>query len=266
MSDTVVNNRRLVVRVSQTSMAFSAVGDGHEVVYRPYELKNGVSVAANLREALQTVDLLQSHYGSVLAMVDAPVLLVPEEEFSAHEAETLYRHAFTGGEQRSVVSAVMPDLHCVALFPVDRDLQTVLSDHFGRVRCVPCVMPVWLHLHQRSYTGPRDKLYAYFHDRRMEVFAFGKNRFRFCNTFSVVRADDALYYLLSVWKQLGMEAERDELFMVGDVPADGGLREKGEEFIKRVYTINPVGEFNRAAPTRIAGMPYDLVTLYVKGI
>ena len=266
MGDIVERGRRLVVRVGRNSLAFSAVGEGSEVIYEPYPLNSGISVAANMREALQTVALLGRSYGSVLVMVDTPVAMVPVEEYQEPTAGVFYHHAFTGQEHQQVVSAVLPDLHCVALFAVSKDLQTVIGDHWRQVRYVPCMMPVWHHLHQRSYTGVRAKLYACFHERQMDVFAFGKNRFRYCNAFAAGHAADALFYLLSVWKQLGMEAGRDELYLVGELPADGSLQARAEEFVKRVYVINPVGEFNRAPVAQIAGVPYDIVTLYLKGL
>ena len=44
------------------------------------------------------------------------------------------------------------------------------------------------------------------------------------------------------------------------------LKEELDQFIKRIFIVNPVGEFNRASVAQIKGIPYDLVTLYVKGL
>jgi hypothetical protein len=125
--------------------------------------------------------------------------------------------------------------------------------------------PVWHHLLQRSYTGSHQKLYGYFHNCSLEVFSFSKNRFKFYNSYTVNNSSNALYYLLSVWKQLGFEADHDELHLVGDLPDDEALIDEARQFVKRVFCINPSGEFNRAPVTQIAGVPYDLMTLYVKG-
>ena len=248
-------------------MAFSTVGDDGNVCYEPYQLNSSISMAANLREALQTAPLLEKTYGSILVMVDSPVMMVPVDLFHEDQQQELYRHAFTGQEQQVVVNAVLPDLHCVALFSVGRDFRTVVVDRWPQARFMPAITPVWHHLHQRSYTGPRAKLYAYFHDKHMEVFSFGQHRFKFCNSFAFNQTDDALFYLLSVWKQLSMAADRDELYLTGEIPAgDDGLQQKAQQYVKRVYVINPVGEFNRAAVTQIHGMPYDLITLYLKGL
>jgi len=73
----------------------------------------------------------------------------------------------------------------------------------------------------------------------------------------------ALYYILSVWKQLAMVADHDELFIAGDIPYKDELQEKAKEFVKRVFYINPSGEFNRASVTQIAQLPYDLMVLLI---
>ena len=99
----------------------------------------------------------------------------------------------------------------------------------------------------------------------MEVFSFTQNRFKFCNAYAVNNPNDALFYLLAVWKQLAMEPEHDELYLVGDIPERDQLMEEAQKFVKRVFFINPSGEFNRAPITQIQGIPYDLITLYLKG-
>ena len=256
--------KRLVIRISRGRLSFS-VADGSDVEFEDYALNSSISMAANLREALRTLPLLEESFERVLVMVDTPTLMVPTNEFNEAESDTLYHHAFTDMNQQQVMYTVLPDLNAVVLFSVQKDLRGVIDNTFDDVRYTAAVAPVWRHLHQRSYTGQHQKLYAYFHDRRMEVFSFGQNRFKFCNSFAVNNPNDALYYLLAVWKQLTMEAVHDELHLVGDIPERDQLLEEAQRFVKRVFYINPSGEFNRAPVSQIKGMPYDLMTLYIKG-
>ena len=81
MTDNATNStRRLVIRISKNSLSFSTT-EGEEVKYEPYALNSSISIAANMREALRTVEMLRQPYHRVLVMVDAPVLMVPAEEF-----------------------------------------------------------------------------------------------------------------------------------------------------------------------------------------
>ena len=256
--------KRLVIRISKGRLSF-ATADDNDVLYEDYALNSSISMAANLREALRTLPMLSDDFERVLVMVDTPTLMVPANLFVEEESEAIYRHAFVGDEQQMVMHTVLPDLNAVALFAIQKDLRSVIANHFSGVRYSAAVAPVWRHLHQRSYTGQHQKLYGYFHDRRMEVFSFQQNRFKFCNAFMVNNPNDALYYLLAIWKQLGMEPEHDELHLVGDINEREQLLEEAQRFVKRVFYINPSGEFNRAPVTQIKGMPYDMMTLFIKG-
>ena len=256
--------KRLVIRISKGRLSF-ATTDGSDVLYEDYALNSSISMAANLREALRTLPLLEDDFERVLVMVDTPTLMVPTNLFVEEESEVIYHHAFTDMEQQLVMHTVLPDLNAVVLFSIQKDLRNVITDNFDNVRYTAAVAPVWRHLHQRSYTGQHQKLYGYFHDRRMEVFSFTQNRFKFCNAYAVNNPNDALFYLLAVWKQLAMEPEHDELYLVGDITERDQLLEEAQKFVKRVFYINPSGEFNRAPVTQIKDMPYDMMTLFVKG-
>ena len=265
IADAAEVSRRLIIRIASGSLAFSTTNESNKIVYENYPLKSSISMAANLREALRTTPILSTPYQRVLVMVDSPVLMVPTDCFRESEQEQLYCHAFSRQEQMTVMHTVIPDLNCVAVFSLQKDLCTVIGDAFSRVSFTAAVAPVWRHLHQRSYTDPHQKLYAYCHDRKMEVMSYNQNRFKFYNSFAVNNPDDALYYLLSTWKQLALDPQHDELFLVGDFPDDKAMTEKAQQFVKRIFTIYPSGEFNRAAVTQIAGIPYDIVILYMKG-
>ena len=266
MTDNATNStRRLVIRISKSSLSFSTT-EGEEVKYEPYALNSSISIAANMREALRTVEMLRQPYHRVLVMVDAPVLMVPAEEFDESAVDEQYRHAFTRVEQQVVMYTVLADLNAVAVFAMPKDLRTVLTDAFESVRFVAALTPLWNHLNKRSYTGQHGKLFAYFHEKHLDVCSFAQNRFRFCNSYEVSGASDAIYYMLAVWKQLGLSADHDELFLTGDIVERDELKEELDQFIKRIFIVNPVGEFNRASVAQIKGIPYDLVTLYVKGL
>ena len=265
--------QRLTIRIGRGTLSFS-VQKGEDVAYEPYVVKSGVSMAANLREAFKTSDLLQltlADNGQSVPLVrtrvalDTDVMMVPIEQFDEAGMKDMYSYAFPSCSQDAVVYDVLPDLNAVAVFSVNRDLRLVLSDHFPNVRLMPIMGPVWRHLHQRSFTGRREKLYAYFHERRMEVFAFRHNRFKFCNSFEAVRSADALFFLLYVWKQLQLQPEYDELHIVGDIPDKESMLDELHRYLQNVYLMNPEADFNNHPVTAIKDMPYDLMTLYAKG-
>jgi hypothetical protein len=77
--------------------------------------------------------------------------------------------------------------------------------------------------------------------------------------------NDSLYFLLYVWRQLNLQQQHDELHLVGDIPHQEELMADLRRYLRRAYVINPTADFNRQPITQIKGMPYDLMTLIVKG-
>lgn len=88
-------------------------------------------------------------------------------------------------------------------------------------------------------------------------------RFKFCNTFDVPHEQDALYYLLFVWRQLGMSVEKDELHLVGEVTEDGWLCSQLRQYLRRVVAVTPQTDFRNIAMAKNPDIPYDLKAVYL---
>lgn len=273
-SSAAIRNEGLIVRVAKATLSFSVADATAEnlVTYRSYDVKAGMSVAANLREAFRqaatddAMPRLKGVASSGLVITDAPVLLMPAEAFTATAAQASYRHAFAEGASRVVMHTELPSLGAVAVFAVSHDLNVVARDNIADVTFMPVMAPVWNNLYHSSFSGQRQKLYAYFHDGKADIFAFLRGRFRFSNAFDVNNSRDSVYFLLYVWRQLGFDQRRDELHIVGDVPQMQETLDMLRRYVGNTYVINPSADFNRSPVTRIQGMPYDLMTLYVKGL
>ena len=262
-----ITRARLNIRISDNTLSFSVADTTAEsqIVYEPYTVKSGVSIAANLRQAFKESSLLMHDYQRVQVMTDSPVLMIPIEEYEEKQAETLYRHTITGKENCYIQSAIMPNLNVVALFAQNKDLRLVIDDHFTDKRIIPLMQPVWSYLHKRSFTGNRRKLYGYFHDKKLEIFSFQKNRFKYSNVFDAAHSRDAVYFLLYVWQQLVFDANADEMYLVGTIPDKDWISEALHRYVRNMYVINPTAEFNRAPITQIKNLPFDLITYFMKG-
>ncbi len=262
-----IRSTRVTLRIGDNTLSFAVVDDTatNQIRYMPYTIKSGISMAANLREAFKSDETNLSGYDRALLMVSTPLLMIPVEEYQEQERATLYNHAFPGHENSAIQASILPSLNAVAVFSVNKDLKLVIDDHFSDVKIIPLMQPIWNYFHQRSFTGNRRKLYGYFHGKKLDIVSFDKNRFKFCNSFEAAHSRDAAYFLLYVWKQLAMDAEKDELHIAGDIPDREWLTEALHRYLKKAYIINPVADFNRAPVTQIKGMTLDMMTLFIKG-
>jgi len=263
---TIVRKPRLVIRAGGHSLSFSALNQAEPdtIVFEPYTIKSGISMAANLREAFKQIDVLRNGWQRAVALIDSEVLAAPVDEFNEQTAAILYNHTMMGKEAEQVLHTVLPALNTVAIYSVNKDLKLVIDDNFTDVKFYPVCAPVWNHLFKRSFTGVRQKLYCYFHDKKTDIFSYQQNRFKFTNCFNTNLVPDIVYFVLNVWKQLSFDAKRDELHLVGEIPEREDLLNELRTFIRNVYVINPKAEFNRAPITAIEGLQYDLLTYFLR--
>lgn len=252
------------IRISRYSMAFAMQqpDQGGRVRYERYPAKTGISAAANLRKAFTDSQLLSLPSDEAVILVDAPVSLIPLEEYDEQTAATLYKAVLPVSDGEEVEASEVEGLHAVATFALSRDLKVVVGDHFQRYRFVPVVQPVWSYLYQNHFEGSRRRLFAYFHDRKVDLVAFRQNRFQFSNTFDATHCADAVYYLLNTWKQLGLSREDDALYIVGGVAYAAELDETLSQYLTNIHKINTTSAAEgREKPLRTI-MPFDVQALY----
>lgn len=253
---------RVVMRIGRGTLSFSTISDDG-LQFSQYNVKQGMSMAANLRAAVKEGAWIYDGNGGTV-MVDGDVLLVPQDSYDENCAQDMYLHCFPKRKGDVVLHNALPDMGVVVLFGLNKDLRMVVTANMPGAKFIAAMTPVWTHLYHKSYNGQRQKLFAYFHENKMDVFAFGNKRFKFCNSFEVTETSDSVYFLLYVWREMGLSIEEDELNLVGNIPQREDMMEELGTYIKRCFVVNPITDFNRATVTAIEEMPYDLMAYYVK--
>lgn len=258
-------DERLTIRIGQSSLHFAYKKEGErDFAFVSYKTKNGISMAANLREAIKDDTLGIGSWKRVMVMIDSPVVLVPIDEYNDQSKELIYNYSVTGQENCAVLATILPQVNAVALYALNKDLRLVLTDNFKDIKINPVCATMWQYLQRRSTAGTNEKLYCYFHDNKVDVCCFRKSRFRFANAFCATNAEDATYYILSAWKQLGMDAKKDEIYVLGDFHDFDKLGEQLGRFVKNVYRVKASADFNRHPLTQRGDVPFDMITTLLK--
>ena len=246
----------ITIRITRTTITFTApntVIEG-QTDFEQYNMKSGIAVAANMRQALAECHILmaQSHPGhmpqarpasqyhpvfdTATVYVDTPLLLIPAEEYDEASAPMLYHHVNSQFKDDGVECTPVPQLNVVAAYAVGKDLRFVLTEMFRNVRFMPLLAPVIVEFSRHSYGGFQEKLFCYFHDKRVDVCAFRKGRVRFCSSFDTTLVQDAAYYILNVWQTLGMKPA-DILCLAGSITGHEALLKELHRFVKNIRNI-----------------------------
>ena len=233
--------RKLEIRIGRGTLVLIAT----EACDRPsppllFDMKEGASASSHLRDAFKNQQMLSGIFDSAVVLVDAPTMLVPEDEFAESDADLLFNHTFTGHERDVKCHAALEHLHAIALFAMEKDIQTVLSDHTRRCTYLPVCLPVW-ERYGRSSSITRQRLHGYFHDGKIDIFCTNGNRFKFCNAFSATHSHDTLYFLLNAFTQLGLKSSRDEVVLLGSVPHQQWIADHLGKYVEHVI-VEPLPE------------------------
>ena len=244
----------MTIRVAAGSLAFALPKDTDrtQVDFCKYASKSGISVAAQLRDAFKTVEMLkESATERAKILVDSPILLIPLDEYNDKDKETLYKHSFPSTEGCAIIGNVLPDLNAVAVFALNRDLKLVVEDHYNDTRYIHLMQPVWDYLHRRHFLGNR---------RKLEMFSFERNHFIFYNRYQARSVKDAVYFTLFVWKQLALDQTHDELYLVGEIPDKETMLRSLREYVQMVAVISSTASFSNVPLTQEKGITFDMIT------
>ncbi len=257
--------QRTVIRITDQTLIFARKNADTRtgVDIETYIPKGGISMAAHLREALPEIGMLDGNRGRVLVLIESPAMPVPIEEYDETAKEEIYCHSFDLMKNHEVMHSVIPELKCAVLFQVSKDLRLVLGDNFPQVSIMPLMQPLWAYLYRRSQNGLWRKLYAYFHEKRMELFCYDKSRFRFCNQFDARHTADNVFYTLYAWQQMGLNSERDELHLLG---SDAKLAEMGAQlkpYIQKVAVVDAATALGPSPVCTEKQLPIDLMPLFI---
>ena len=96
------------------------------------------------------------------------------------------------------------------------------------------------------------------------MFSFQQNRFRFANTYETENAQDALYYLLYIWKLTGLDTQQDELLLIGDMPQAELLTDELAKYLRFSRVVEQADDFaQRHALAERKDIPYDIKAIYL---
>ncbi len=254
----------ITIRTNANTLSFATrdTEHGNDIIYESYQVKSGINIAANLRQAFGNSPLLALGHRRATVLMDTPVMLVPTEEFDETTATLLYRQVNTQTDGGGVKWKTVAGLNTVAVYAVNNDLQTVLADHFAEVGYLPLMQPVWRHFFGMSHDGLHRRLFCYMHDGRLDLTAFHRDRFCLNTGISVTNADDAAYFILNAWQQLSMQQSSDILVVAGTMPGRDHLLTELRRFVGDIREADNYSARNVETDADNVDIPFDLRLLF----
>ena len=213
-------NYIMSIRLRSGGLSFSAYSPSvnESLFYRDIEFDRTKPYVSSLKECFFENDFLTWFYKQVNVVCVTPqYTLVPKEVFQEKQKAELLAFTFSSPEGRCL-SNELKDEPAELIFGVDEEVYEFCSRSLVNPRFVHHVSPLLSLWKKQSRARLPRQLYVVLHRRRMDVACYAQGNLLFVNSFEYEHTDDILYYILYVWKQAGMDQQKDQLRLFGDVP------------------------------------------------
>ena len=168
--------------------------------------------------------------------------------------------AFTFHLPKRCLSNELKDEPAELVFGVDEDVYEFCSRSLVNPRFVHHVGPLLSLWKKQSRARLPRQLYVVLHRRRMDVACYAQGNLLFVNSFEYEHTDDILYYILYVWKQVGMDQQKDQLRLFGDVPLRNDITNTLRNYLQYIDPLEIPSEAYLMG-SEVLQAPLDLIAL-----
>lgn len=232
----------LSIRLSADGFSFSVfnpLADGN-LSFFERKVDDSLSLTANLKQTFREIEWLNHPYRRVnVLMADKRFTFIPLEFFEDEQAEVIFYHNHPQRENELVQYNILPKNNIVVLFGMDKSTCSFLREQYPDIKFYSQASPFIEFFASKSRLGNSRKMYAHLRKDAVDIFTYERGRLLLANSFACKETNDRLYYLLYIWKQLGMEQERDELHLTGELSDKEQLLPELRKFIRQVFIMNP---------------------------
>lgn len=212
------------------------------------DIDPSLSLTANARQAFREIEWLSLPYRRVnILMADQRFTLQPLELFDDEQVEQTFYYNHPRRDNETVLYNILNRNNIVVLFGIEKSLHAFLSGQYPVAKFYAQVTPLIDYFAAKSRLGNCQKVYVQLHKEAIDIFAYERGRLLTANTFPCRATADCVYYLLYIWKQLGMSQERDEMHLTGNLSDKDTLLSELKRFIRQVFITNPTNNLDLQA-------------------
>ena len=257
-------NYIMSIRLRSGGLSFSAYSPSvsESFFYRDVEFDRTRPYVSSLKECFFENDFLTWFYKQVnVVCVTSQYTLVPASVFQEKQKAGLLAFTFSSPEGRCL-SNELKDEPAELVFGVDEDVYEFCSRSLVNPRFVHHVGPLLSLWKKQSRARLPRQLYVVLHRRRMDVACYAQGNLLFVNSFEYEHTDDILYYILYVWKQAGLNQEKDQLLLAGESSSRMRVLERLRAYLRHVKPMEIPSEAYLLG-TDVTKAPMDLISLLI---
>lgn len=254
----------LSIRLHADGFSFYSYNlEGVETVeVETYAFKADEQPEDTLENALTNSSIIKAdHYEMSYGIVHGPAIQVPLEHFRKDEAANLLRLTYRNPQIGKIYYNILPHLEIAQVFTIAQNMEETLKRHLPNIRLYHSQTMI---LEKMSGFADTEEtcLFAYFQEKDLFIFGYTEQRLRYANTFKIETPENTLYYILSVCKELGIDGENGECFLIGPHEYKNKTADTLSKYVHSVKNATPINIFRSSALARNKRVPFDILALF----
>ncbi len=257
-----IDNKTLSIRISTDGFCFCRYAPSlpDSLKYSFYKPDRALTLAANLQRGIEACPfIIAGESYSVKAIIETDEFItLPAEYDDKPQYKHYHRYAFPNKDARvEIFSNRLNAQGMTVIFPVEKSLCANLQSLGDVAYYAP--VSIFMGLLTRMEIPQQRYMLACFQGDMSLYIAVDNGKVQLTNCFKE-SGDDSVYYLLSIWKELGLSQTEDMLYICGDRCVEERLL-LISRFIKNCKRMNGNSLFAANLLNRMEGIPFDLMAL-----
>lgn len=254
-------NYIMSIRLRSGGLSFSGYNPlvGESFFYREAEFDRAVSYISSLKEFFFSHEFFAWTYKRIhVICVSSGYTLVPVDHFREKRKEQLLAFNFSQPEERCLTNHL--DTQTELLFGIDEEVYEFCSRSLLHPVFIHYMIPLLSLWKKQGQLSLGRRMYAVLGRKQMDVVCYEQDNLLFSNSFQVEQASDLLYYILYVWKQVGLDQQRDRLFLFGETSIRAQLSESLRTYLQHIQPMEIPSEAYLLG-SEVVKAPMDLMAL-----
>lgn len=250
------------IRLRSGGLSFSCYNPSanNSFFYKDVEFDRTKSYVSSLKELFFENDFLTYFYKRVdVVCASSRYTLVPEDVFIEKQKDELLSFAFSapGGH---CLSNQLKEEQAEVIFGLDEEVYEFCSRSLINPQFIHPVTPLLSMWKRQSRSRLPRQLYVVFRQKVIDIACYAQGNLLFVNSYEFKHPDDILYYILYVWKQTGLDQQKDQLRIFGESTLRSNITNTLRTYLQYIDPLEIPSEAYLLG-TEVAKAPLDLIAL-----
>lgn len=250
------------IRLRSDGLSFSGYvpSVGESFFYGETEFDRSVPFVSSLKELFFGHEFFTWSFKKVQVVeVSTDYTFVPEPLFDEGRKDELFRFNSSSTDKHCLTTALKEGEGRLA-FGLSEEIYQFCSRTLVRADFIHHVAPqLWLWKKQSQASTGR-QMFVVLHRRILDIACYDQGRLLFVNSFPADQPEDALYYILHVWRQVGFDQWQDALYIYGNSQRRTKIITLLRTYIHHLHTLQIPSEAYLMG-TGVFQASFDLIAL-----